>query len=44
MQSLDREVGVRFGAVQSILTNISDMSSVLVRWVPLMLTDDQERT
>ena len=35
---------IRFGAVQSILTDILGMSKVLARQVPRMLTDDQKRT
>ena len=38
------EVGISFGAAQSTLTDISGMSKVSARWVPLMLTDDQKRT
>ena len=34
------EVGIRFGTVQSILTDILGMSKVLARWVPQMLTND----
>ena len=37
-------MGVSFGAVQSIQTDILGMSKVSARWVPLMLTDDQKRT
>ena len=44
LQSIASEVGIRFGAVQSILTDILHMSKVLARWVPRMLTDDQKRT
>ena len=42
--SIAREVGISFGAEQSILTDILGMSKVLARWVPRMLTDDQKRT
>ena len=43
LQSIVCEVGISFGAVQSILTNILGMSKVSARWVPRMLTNDQER-
>ena len=42
MQSIASEVGIRFGAVQTILTDILGMSKVSTRWVPRMLTDDQK--
>ena len=38
------EVGVSFGAIQSIFTNILGMSKVSARWLSQMLTDDQKRT
>ena len=38
------EVGISFGAVQSILTDILGMSEVLARWVPRMLPDGQKGT
>ena len=38
------EVGISFGAVQSILTDILGVSKVSARWVPWMLTNDQKRT
>ena len=41
LQSIASKVGISFGAVQSILTDILGMSKILVRWVPRMLTDDQ---
>ena len=44
LQSTASEVARRFGAVQSILTDILGMSKVLGRWVTQMLTDDQKRT
>ena len=40
LRSKASEVGISFGAVQLILTNILGMSKVSVRWVPRMLTDD----
>ena len=36
-------MGISFGAVQSILTEILGMPKVLARWVQGMLTDDQKR-
>ena len=44
LRSIASEVGVRFGVVQSILTDILGMSKVLARWVPQMLPCDQKRT
>ena len=41
LQSIASKVGISFGAVQSILTDILGMSKVLARWVPRLLTDDQ---
>ena len=43
-RSIASEVGLSFGAVQPILTNILGMSMVSARRVPRMLTDDQKRT
>ena len=43
LRSIASEVGITFGAVQSVLINILGMSKVLARWVQQMLTDDQER-
>ena len=43
LRSIASEVGISFGAVQTILTNILGMSKVSARWVPIMLTDDQKR-
>ena len=44
LRSIASEVGIRFGAVQSRLTNILGMSNVSARWVPQILTDDQKST
>ena len=44
LQNIAREVGIRCGAVQSILTDILGMSKVSARWVPRMLTDGQKKT
>ena len=44
LRSIASEVGISFGAVQSILTDILGMSKVSARWVPRMLTGDQKRT
>ena len=35
VRGIASEVGMSFGAVQSILTNILGMSKVLARWVPM---------
>ena len=37
------KVGISFGAVQSILKDILDMSKVSARWVHRMSMDDQKR-
>ena len=44
LQSIISEVGISFGAVQSIRTGILGMSKVSARWVPRMLTNDQKGT
>ena len=36
------EIGISFGAVQSILSDILGMSNVSTKWVPQMLTNDQK--
>jgi hypothetical protein len=41
--SIAREVGISFGSVQAILTDIYGMSKVSARSVPRELTDDQKR-
>ena len=43
LRSIACEVGISFGAVQLILTDILCMSKVSARWVTRMLTDDQKR-
>ena len=43
-RDITSEVGISFGAVQSILTDILGMSKVSARWVPRMLTEDQKRS
>ena len=43
-QSIAIKMGISFGAVQSILTDILGMSKVSARWMLQMLTDDQTRT
>ena len=40
--SIASELGISFGAVQRILTDILGISKVSARWVPQMLTDDQK--
>ena len=42
LRSIASEVGISFGAVQTVLTDILSMSKVSARWVPRMLTDDQK--
>jgi histone-lysine N-methyltransferase SETMAR len=44
LRSIAREVGISFGSVQAILTDVYGMSKVSTRWVPRQLTDDQKRT
>ena len=44
LRSIASELGISFGTVQSILTNILCMSKVSARWVPRMVTYDQKRT
>ena len=44
LQSIASEEDKRFGAVQSILTDILGLSKVSAKWVPPMLNDDQKRT
>ena len=44
LKDISSEVGISFGAVQSILTDILGMSKVSARWVPRMLTEDQKRS
>ena len=44
LRSIVSAVGIRFGAVQLILTAILGMSKVSARWVMRMLTDDRKRT
>ena len=41
--SIASEVGISFGAVELILTDIFGMSKVSARWVTGMLTDGQKR-
>ena len=36
LRSIDSKVGISFGAVQSILTDILGISKVLARWVPMI--------
>ena len=44
LRSIASEVGMHFGAVQSILTTILGMSKGSARWALRMLSDDQKRT
>ena len=41
LRCIASEVGISFGAVQIILTDILGIVKVSARWVPRMLTDDQ---
>ena len=43
LHDITRQISIRFGAVQCILTDILGMSKVSARWVPRMLTKDQRR-
>ena len=43
LRSMASEVGIIFGAVQSILTDFLGMTKVSARWVQQMLMDDQKR-
>ena len=43
LRNIASEVGIRFEAVQSILTNICGLSKVSAKWVLQMLTYDQKR-
>ena len=42
LQDIASKVGISFGTVQSILTDILRMSKVSARWVPRMLIEDRE--
>ena len=44
MRIISSEVGISFGAVQTILKDILGMSKVSARRVTRMLTDDQKRS
>ena len=44
LRNIASEVGICFGAVQSILAYILGMSKVSARWVPRLLTEDQKRS
>ena len=44
LRSIASEVGISFGAVQTILTDVLGMFKVSARWVPRILTDDQKRS
>ena len=44
LRSIASEVGISFGAVQLILTNILGMLKLSAGWVRQMLTDDKKRT
>ena len=42
LRDIASEVGISFGAVQSILTDILGMPKVSARWVPKLLTEHQK--
>ena len=44
LRDIASEVGISFGAVQSILTYILGMPKVSAIWVPRMLTENQNRS
>ena len=44
LRSIASEVGISFGALQTIITDILGMSKVLARWIARLLTDDQKRS
>ena len=44
LRSIASEVGIYFGAMEAILTNIMGMSKVSARWVQGMLTDNDKKT
>ena len=43
LHEIARQIGISFGSVQFILTDILGMSKVSARWVPRMLTKDQKK-
>ena len=43
LRSTVSEVGISFGAWQTILMDISGVPKAMAKWVPRMLTDDQKR-
>jgi transposase len=44
LRNIAREVGISFGSVQAILTDVYGMLNVSARWVSRQLTYDQKRT
>ena len=44
LRDIARQIGISFGAVQSILSNILGKSKVSARWVRRMLTKDQKKS
>ena len=44
LHDIAKQIGVSFGAAQSILTHISGMFKVSARWVPRMMTKDQKKS
>ena len=41
-RDIARQIDIRFGAVQSVLTDILGIFKVLARWISRMLTKDQK--
>ena len=44
LRSIASEVGISFGTLQTIITDVLGTSNVSARWVLRMLTDDQKRS
>ena len=44
LRSIASEVGISFGTVQTILTDILGMCKVSARWVPRVMSDYQKRS
>ena len=43
LRDIARQTDIRFGSIQSILTDILGMSKISAKWVPRMLTKDQKK-
>jgi hypothetical protein len=42
-RKIARELGIGFGSVQAILTDVYGMLKVSARWLPRLFTDDHKR-